>query len=96
MKLLFQYNWKVREEWFQLLKQVPEAELLRERVGGMGSILKTLFHIIDVEQAWILLALQQLPGEHFRFEEYKGLESIKRLSNTCHTEVKKNCVPLVR
>ncbi|MCM2998514.1 MULTISPECIES: hypothetical protein [Paenibacillus] len=27
----------------------------------MSSILRTLFHIVDVEQAWILLALQQVP-----------------------------------
>ncbi len=69
MQLLFRYNWQVRDEWIQLLKRIPEEELIRERAGGMGSILRTLFHIVDVEKAWILLALQQLPGSHFNFED---------------------------
>jgi uncharacterized damage-inducible protein DinB len=89
MQMLFRYNWKVRDEWFQLLKQIPVEELIRERIGGMGSILRTLFHIVDVEQAWILLALQQLPGSRSEFEEYKTLDSIKKLSDTCRTGVEK-------
>ncbi|MDR9853694.1 DinB family protein [Paenibacillus sp. VCA1] len=87
MQLLFRYNWQVRDEWFQLLKRIPEEELIKERAGGMGSILRTLFHIVDVEQAWILLALQQLPGSHFKFEDYNNLDAIERLSYSCRAEV---------
>ena len=53
MLKLFEYNWQVREEWFTWCEDVPEEELLNNRVGGVGSILYTLFHIIDVEYSWI-------------------------------------------
>lgn len=51
--VLFRYNWQVRQDWFKLCEQLTEEELLRKRVGGVGSILKTLFHIVDVEYSWI-------------------------------------------
>ena len=53
MKTLFAYNWQVREDWYRWCEEVEEAELLRTRTGGVGSILETLFHIIDVEWSWI-------------------------------------------
>lgn len=43
----------VRKEWYQLCEQLSEEDLLKPRVGGMGSILRTFFHIIDVEWSWI-------------------------------------------
>jgi uncharacterized damage-inducible protein DinB len=89
VQMLFRYNWEVRDEWFEFLEQIPEEELKRIRVGGMESILRTLFHIVDVEQAWILLALQQLPGSHYSYEDYKSLDRIKKLSDTCRIEVEK-------
>ncbi len=46
---LFKYNWHVRDEWFNWCKQLTAEDLLLDRVGGVGSILYTLFHIIDVE-----------------------------------------------
>ena len=49
----FEYNWQVRDEWFNWCKQLPNVELLKERTGGLGSILYTLFHIIDVEYSWV-------------------------------------------
>ncbi len=48
MLKLFQYNWQVRDDWFTWCEAVSEEELLKKRVGGVGSILYTLFHIADV------------------------------------------------
>lgn len=58
MRVLFRYNWQVRDDWFSWCESVPEEELLKPRVGGCGTFLRTLFHIVDVEQAWILQGLQ--------------------------------------
>ena len=49
MYTLFQYNWQVRDDWFKWCEQLSAEELVRKRVGGVGSILETLFHIVDVE-----------------------------------------------
>jgi uncharacterized damage-inducible protein DinB len=87
MHMLFRYNWKVRDEWFELLEQIPEYELQRTRVGGMGSILHTLFHIVKVEQAWILGALQQLTRAQYSYDDYSTLDQIKELSSTCRIDV---------
>ena len=53
VKTLFTYNWMVREEWYKWCEDVPLEELLKVRTGGVGGILHTLFHIIDVEWSWI-------------------------------------------
>lgn len=50
---LFQYNWQVREEWFKWCESIPTEELIKKRTGGMGGILRNLFHVIDCEQLWI-------------------------------------------
>lgn len=49
----FTYNWQVRDEWFDWCNQLTIEELLKDRRGGVGNILYTLFHIIDVEYSWI-------------------------------------------
>ncbi|MGV3489483.1 MAG: DinB family protein [Tuberibacillus sp.] len=87
MKSLFRYNWQVRGEWFEWCEQLPEEALLKERAGGVGGILKTLFHIADVEYSWIML-LQDKPEFDGRFEDYASLEQVKELSGAFHTEVK--------
>lgn len=86
MKLLFRYNWQVREEWFEWCKQIPTEELLRQRVGGVGSILYTLFHIVDVEYSWIR-ALQEKEVFDPPFEEYQSVEKVKRLSDMYRGEI---------
>lgn len=53
MLTLFNYNWQVRREWFKWCRSLPNEELKRQRTGGMGNILRTLAHIIDVECSWI-------------------------------------------
>jgi uncharacterized damage-inducible protein DinB len=44
------YNWQVREDWFKWCETLPIEELQKERVGGIGSMLRNLFHVIDCEQ----------------------------------------------
>lgn len=87
MLKLFQYNWQVRDDWFTWCEDVPEEELLKRRVGGIGSILYTLFHIVDVEYSWIQgLKTHQDPGEP-PFESYASLAKVKDLSRQYHEEV---------
>ncbi|MFF2755849.1 DinB family protein, partial [Psychrobacillus sp. NPDC058041] len=49
---MFLYNWKVREEWFNWCQNISHEELIKKRVGGLGSILHNLFHVIDCEHIW--------------------------------------------
>ncbi|MFD1030165.1 hypothetical protein [Metaplanococcus flavidus] len=37
MKMLFHYNWQVREEWYQWCEGIPEEELLKKRTGGTSG-----------------------------------------------------------
>lgn len=86
MKALFAYNWQVRAAWMEWCSQVPEEELLRERTGGMGSILKTLFHIMDVECSWI----QALAGKQVDepvYEDYRSLERLVAYNEKCRESV---------
>ena len=78
MKLLFKYNWAVREEWYEWCEDVPLEELLKIRTGGVGGILHTLFHIIDVEWSWIRI-LQGKPDFQEGFKDYQSLERVKEL-----------------
>ena len=88
MKSLFRYNWQVRGEWFEWCERLPEEALLKERTGGLGGILKTLFHIADVEYSWIML-LQNKPEFDGKFEDYASLAQVKELSGAFHVEVKR-------
>lgn len=83
---LFRYNWMVRDEWFQLCGQISNDELLRERTGGAGSILYTLFHILDVEYSW-LRDIQEKPDIQVAFEDYKSLQQLQELSDTWRAEL---------
>jgi uncharacterized damage-inducible protein DinB len=56
---LFSYIWEIREEWFNWCREIDPDELTKERTGGMGSILKNLFHVADCEQIW----MNQLQGK---------------------------------
>ena len=82
----FKYNWQVRDEWINWCNQLTSRELLKARIGGVESILYTLFHIIDVEYSWIR-AIQGKEDILFDFEDYKTLEKIKTLSNTLRYEI---------
>ncbi|WP_169810269.1 DinB family protein, partial [Paenibacillus macquariensis] len=84
---LFKYNWQIRDEWFEILEPIAEIELLRERNAGIGSIMKTLFHIIDVEYSWIR-AIKNEPDVTFDCEEYKDIKSMRTLSDKLRIENK--------
>ncbi|MFP7200983.1 DinB family protein [Lysinibacillus halotolerans] len=88
MLKLFQYNWQVRDDWFKWCEDIPQEELLKKRIGGFGSILHTLFHIVDVEYMWIL-GLRGIPvPEEPLIEEYASLQKVKNLSTQYHEQVK--------
>ncbi len=76
----------VREEWYRLCEELSEEELLRTRTGGVGSILQTLFHIVDVEWSWIRL-LQGKPDFQESFDDYKSLEQVRKLDSAFRPEV---------
>lgn len=82
----FEYNWQVRDEWFAWCSQVPIEELVQTRAGGVGSILKTLFHIIDVEHSWIR-GIQGKEDIVFDYADYDTLQNVQSLSDRCRVEV---------
>ncbi|ETP70329.1 hypothetical protein G159_02025 [Planococcus glaciei CHR43] len=86
MKMFFHYNWMVREEWYRWCEEISEEELLKERTGGQGSILKTLFHITDVEWSWIRL-LEGKDDFQEDFEKYNSLEKVRQLDAQFRPEV---------
>ncbi|MFE4711918.1 DinB family protein [Paenibacillus sp. NPDC056722] len=78
METLFRYNWMVREQWYRWCEDVPEEELLKVRTGGVGSILKTLFHVADVEWSWIQ-SIQGKPDFLEDFNLYQSLAQVRAL-----------------
>lgn len=82
----FEYNWQVRDEWFDWCNQVTIEELLKDRKGGVGNILYTLFHIIDVEYSWIR-GIQGKEDVVFQFADYNTLEKVKSLSDQLRIEL---------
>lgn len=86
MRSLFEYNWMVRKEWYDWCRERPEEELLRPRTGGMGSILKTFWHIIDVEWSW-LQELQGKPDDQEDFQRFSTLNQVMELDGVYHREV---------
>ncbi|OPA74793.1 damage-inducible protein DinB [Paenibacillus selenitireducens] len=87
MKSLFYYNWQVRDEWFKALETVPDTELWRERNGGLGSFLKTMLHLIDVEYSWVR-AVNNETDIPIQMDEYKDLKSVKELSDRLRMELR--------
>lgn len=86
MEMLFRYNWQVRQEWMDWCRQLPTSELTRPRTGGVGSILKTLIHIVDVEHSW-LCDLQGKPDQSELFQTVDSLEQIIELSDRFRPEI---------
>ncbi|MFT8321104.1 MAG: DinB family protein [Bacillus sp. (in: firmicutes)] len=82
----FEYNWQVRDEWFEWCEKLTIDDLLKKRKGGVGNILYTLFHIIDVEYSWIR-GIQGKEDVVFQFADYKTLEKVKSLSDNLHIEI---------
>jgi uncharacterized damage-inducible protein DinB len=86
MQMLFRYNWQVREDWYRWCEDVPEDELLKVRVGGVGGILHTLFHIVDVEWSWIR-AIQGKSDFQENFLAYNSLAKVRELDAAFRPEV---------
>lgn len=86
VQTMFRYNWQVREDWYRWCEDVPEEELLRDRTGGVGGILKTLFHIADVEWSWIR-SMQGKPDFQENFDEYRSLDRVRKLDAQFRPEV---------
>ncbi|GAK14712.1 DinB family protein [Geomicrobium sp. JCM 19039] len=86
MRDLFTYNWQVRDEWFNWCAEQPLEELTRQRDGGVGSILQTLLHIIDVEVSWIR-AVMGKPDVPINSSEYYTLKEIRTLSQQLRPEI---------
>jgi len=82
----FEYNWLVRDEWFDWCNQLTIGELLKDRSGGVGSILNTFFHIIDVEYSW-LRGIQGKEDVVAQFADYNTLDKVKSLSDTFRKEL---------
>ena len=76
----------VREDWYRWCEELSEEELLQNQTGGMGSILHTLFHIVDVEWSWIRL-LQGKNDFQESFHNYKSLNKVRKLDAEFHVEV---------
>ncbi len=87
MKQLLEYNWQVRNEWFELFDSISHKEFIKPRIGGLKSISETLFHIIVVEYYW-LCGLSDLQPNRYQYSDFKNLEDIKKLSIELHPSIK--------
>ena len=67
-------------------KTLSTEELLKDRTGGVGSILYTLFHIIDVEYSW-LRGIQGKEDVVVEFADYDTLEKVKSHSVKFRNEI---------
>lgn len=92
MKILFAYNWQVREEWFTWAAAIRPAELTIPRLGGQKSILANLYHVVEVESYWIQI-MQGSPIDRAEFAGEDLLE-IKRFSDNVkvHTQTFLDCL----
>lgn len=86
MQTLFRYNWQVREEWYQWCEELPEEELVKTRIGGVGGILQTLVHIVDVELSWVR-DMEGKPDIRLDFTEYNTLQKIREVDARFRPEV---------
>ncbi len=77
---MFLYNWQVRADWFTWCESLSEEELQAERIGGMGSILKTLSHVIDCELIWVNNMLEK-PVVYAEKDTTSNLHDVIRYSN---------------
>lgn len=82
----FRYNWKVRDEYFSKVEELSDEEFSRSRTGGLGSIQRTLAHIVLVEQEWIrtVLAVEPVPHEP---DAHSSVASIRTLSENSRADV---------
>lgn len=77
---MFLYNWQIREDWFKWCETISNEELVEKRIGGMGTILHNLFHVIDCEQIWVN-QMQGTPVILKDINKVSTLEDVKVFSN---------------
>ncbi|WP_225942110.1 DinB family protein [Sporosarcina limicola] len=77
---MFLYNWQIREEWFKWCETISNEELKKKRIGGMGSIIHNLFHVIDCEQIWVN-QMQGTPVIIKDINKISCLNDVKTFSN---------------
>lgn len=82
---MFLYNWQIREEWFDWCETLSNEELVKKRIGGMGSILHNLYHVIDCEQIWIN-QMQGTPVIVSDINNITTLNDVKTFSDRTKTE----------
>ena len=87
MKSILLYNWEVRDEYFKILSSLSLEELQKDRGAGLGSIFKTLVHIIDVEISYIR-AISNKPDIEIDVGSIEDLNAIIELSNQLRNEIK--------
>ena len=76
---MIKFNWQIREEWFKWCESISNEELTKKRIGGMGSIIHNLFHVIDCEQIWV----NKMQGKSViikEIEEVARLNDVKKFS----------------
>ena len=72
---MFLYNWQVRDDWFNWCETLSLEELRKKRVGGMGSFLYNLFHVIDCEQIWV----NQMQGTPVIIKDINKISSLEEV-----------------
>jgi uncharacterized damage-inducible protein DinB len=77
---MFKYNWQIREEWFKWCETISNEELIKKRIGGRGSIIHNLFHVIDCEQIWVN-QMQGTPVIIKDINKVSSLNDVKSFSN---------------
>lgn len=60
--------------------------MIKDRTGGVGSILYTFFHVIDVVYSW-LRGIQGKEDIVVEFAEYDTPEKVKSLSDRLRNEI---------
>jgi len=77
---MVKYNWQIREEWFKWCETISHEELTKKRIGGMGSVIHNLFHVIDCEQIWVN-QMQGTPVIIKDINKVSSLNDVKTFSN---------------
>lgn len=83
---LIKYNWDIRDKYLKAFSRLPLEELRKDRRAGLGSILKTFIHIIDVEYSW-MRAMNNKSDVSINFDDYIDVQSIVELSNQSRNEI---------
>ena len=85
-KALFSYNWQVRADWLAWCADLPDDALLTAHTGGLGGILRTLYHIVQCEYSWIRV-IQGGPAFSEPFAAHASLGAVRELSGRVHPYV---------